>query len=258
VDEVIRKSDSELADAAGEVFRPVTQVDDGLSVTSQLSLGVAPRLKFSWTVDKDHWKEGFRLLVFHNTSGFAPDRDTDDLTQHGQLIIDTTTDGSRDEQPCEGKHFYTFVLRKLYYRFFKKQAVVRLSETVTTAKIGIGRIRDQMELDDLQRRHEMGDIVHEANLNEAEIRLIRSRADLQRAQGKYGPAGGAEHIIAEKLANIDLVIATLSGKYRKIEDMKIDERFTSLDPHLQEVVLSIIEEEMEPGDVKARRDKRDS
>jgi hypothetical protein len=256
--EIVRKSDAELAGAGGELLLPRTHIDDGLSVQSQLSLGVAPRLTLSWAVDYGHWTDGCRLLVFHSTSEFSSELYPDDLSQHGRLIIDTTADGSRDEQPSEGTHFYTFVLRKEYFGLVEGLSVVRFSETVPTAKIAIGRIRDKMELDDLLRRHKLSAIEEVANLNEAKVRRIRSRTAFRQARGIRGPAGGAEHVIAAELADIDAIVATLAAKRRKIEALKNDEQFQSLDTEQQEWVLARLDLRLEPGEISGRRDNWES
>jgi hypothetical protein len=255
--EVVRKSDAELAGVSGELLPLRTHVDDGLTVQSQLSLGVAPRLSLSWTVDYSYWTDGHRLLVFHSTSGFSAERDPDELSKHGQLIVDTTTDGSHDMQPGEGAHFYTFLLHKKYFGLVESFSVVRFSETVPTAKIAIGRIRDKMELDDLLRRHKLSAIEHVAKLNEAKVRRLASRTALDRARGIRGPAGGAEHIIADELA-IDAVVATLAAKRKKIEELKNDKEFQSLDPVQQEWVLARIDLRLEPGEISIQREKWES
>jgi hypothetical protein len=257
--QVVRRTEAELADTSGAILPTKAHVGDGLVVKSQLVLDVAPRLELGWTVDYRYWTDGYRLLVFHSTSGFSAKRDPDDLSKHGRLIIDTTTDGSRDEQPAEGTHFYTFVLHKeVFFGLAESISVLRFSETVPTAKIAIGRIRDKMELDDLLRRHRLSAVEHVATVNEAKVRRIRSRAALKRARGICGPAGGAAHIIADELADIDAIVATLAAKRKKIADLKSDEQFMLLDPEEQEAVLARIDLRLEPGAISARKDRWES
>jgi hypothetical protein len=154
---------------------------DDITVASQLSLGVEPRLSLAWRVTPWCWRSGFTLLVFRSMTGFSAERRPEDLNKHGQLIIETKEDGVLEEVPQEGSHFFTFVLhKKILLGLSEMVSVLRFSETVPSAKVAIGRIRDQIELQEMLERHEVGEIEHEAKRDEAKVRRIRSRMEASR------------------------------------------------------------------------------
>jgi hypothetical protein len=198
-------------------------------------------------------------MVFHSMMGFCPERHPDDLNKHGRLIIETTSNGSREERLTEGTHFYTFVLhRPAWHGLYEHVSVVRFSETVPSAKVGIGRIRDSMELQDLQRRHELGPIEHETRVNEANVRRLRSRQHVERVSGTATTTGGASGRIAEVAASIDAMVAAYAAKRSKLADLDKDERFATLSPEEKKHVVDAINERLDPGEFSARDEMEDS
>jgi hypothetical protein len=228
-----------------------------IAVTSQVTLGIEPKLYLAWSIEDWYWTQGYTLMVFHSTTGFSPERYPEDLNRHGQLIIETTQDASREEHPEEGTHYYSFVLHKRHLVVFESMDVLRFSETIPSAKVPIGRIKDQMELEEMRRRHDLSEIEHEANLNDAAIRRIRSREKLALAQEPPKlKRSGADAVIAEELSAIDAMVEAAIAKRRKVEDLKADPRFLSLSAKEREAILKRIEERLDAGEMSARRDMR--
>ncbi|MGA2442647.1 MAG: hypothetical protein ABSH08_16960 [Tepidisphaeraceae bacterium] len=230
-------------------------------VASQLSLGVEPRLSLAWKVEPWCWESGFSLLVFRSRTNFSSDKHPDDLNQHGLLFIETNHDAVHEEVPEEGTHFFTFVLhKKMFLGLGEKMSVLRFSETVPSAKVALGRIRDQSELQDMLQRHEVGKIEHEARLNEAKLRRIRSRRSLEDAEN---PAprktqSSTEALIAEEMETIDAMVEAMFAKRRKISDLKKDERFQKLSRKERDAVLERIAERLDAAEISARRETRGS
>ncbi len=243
---------------AGDLLPEKVHSRGGVLVRSQLALGIEPKLYLSWSIEPWYWRNGFTLMVFHSMSGFCPESSPDDLTRHGQLIIETTQDACREEHPEEGTHYYTFLLYKSHLGLFKSEELVRFSETVPSMKVALGRIKNKLELEEMRRRHELSEIEHDARLNEAEIRRIQSREKLTLAQQpKKGLSTAADGIIAEELAEIDATVETLLAKRAKIQDLKRDSRFKKLSPEEQKAVLERIEERLDAGEVSMRREMRE-
>src|SRR5437868_15405754 len=71
----------------------------GIFVTSQVALGIEPKLFLSWAIQPSYWEKGYILLVFHSTSGLSPEKYPDDLNRHGRLIIETNRDAWHEEHP---------------------------------------------------------------------------------------------------------------------------------------------------------------
>jgi len=250
---VVCPSTAPLPDDPGDPLPDRRHVGEEFLVKSQLTLGVEPRLYLSWAVNSRYWTSDFTLMVFHSMTGFCPERHPDDLNKHGRLIIETTSNGSREERLAEGTHFYTFVLHKpAWHGLFEHSSVVRFSETVPSAKVGIGRIRDSMELQDMQRRHELGPIEHETRVNEANVRRLKSRQHVERVSGTAVNAGGASGRIADVSASIDAMVAIYAAKSRKIADLEKDERFATLSPDQKKHVLDTIDDRLDPGEFSAR------
>jgi hypothetical protein len=139
-------------------------------------------------------------------------------------------------------------------------SVLRFSETVPSAKVALGRIRDQSELQDMLQQHEVVKIEHEARLIEAKLRRIRSRRSLEDAEN---PAprktqSGAEALIAEEMETIDAMVEAMFAKRRKVSDLKKDERFRKLSRKERDAVLERIAERLDAAEISARRETRGS
>jgi len=227
-------------------------------IESQLTLDIEPALNLTWCVTPSYWKKGFTLMIFWTTSGFSPEKYPDDLNRHGQLIVETAKDDSYQTRPEEGTHYFTFLLHKSgFLGLSEKIALVRFSETVPSAKVGIGRIKDKIELQSMLRRHELDDIEHEAKLNEAELRLIRSRKNLEDADGLRKASGGDE-IINREIGAIDAILETYVAKREKLKSLKRDPRFKKLTPTERKAVIDTIEERLDAAEISARREMRGS
>jgi len=236
---------------------PKTHRSGGIFVTSQVALGIEPKLVLSWSVQPPYWSNGYVLLVFHSASGFSPEKYPDDLNRHGQLIIETAFDASHELHPAEGTHFYTFVLyKKCFLGLSEKMSILRFSETIPSAKVAIGRIRNKLELDEMRRRYELSQIAHEADINEAEVRRIESRERLTSAQQGKRLGTGTDAIVAEELAAIDATVDALFAKHTKVEELKRDPRFKKLSRKERKEIRERIEERLDAGEISARREMR--
>ena len=164
---------------AGEFLAPVTRHKDALTVTSLKNIGVDPHLLLSWSVRWRYWADGYRLMGFRSASGFAPEEHPEQLSAHGQMILEETADGTLEERLPEGTHFYTFVLyKRTLFGLRERMTVLRFSETIPSAKTAIGRIEDQIALQQLKERHELNLITDQVAKNEAIIALHRSNQKL--------------------------------------------------------------------------------
>jgi hypothetical protein len=231
---------------------------DGLSVSTKLTHGPMPKLELSWGVDI--WKRGSRLLAFHSTSGFCAHDDPDDLHHHGDLIIETQQNNSKSLFLEEGKHFFTFVLRRkwLFKRWFElRSQPLRVLVEVPSAKIAVSRINDHIEIREQQHQIQLRPIEQKAERNEAEVRLHQSAAKLkaiQNPQSKEKRNGNP--IIAAQSKWIDNLIESMYAKRTKITDLDHDERFQKLSDDEKQFILKEIEKRFHPGEISAQTEMR--
>ena len=232
----------------------------GMSVESQLSLGIEPALRLSWRIERAYWSDGFTLMIFRSLTGFSPEKYPDDLNRHGQLIIETTQDDSYHTRPEEGTHYYTLLLHKRgFLGLSEKMALVRFSESVPSAKVGIGRIKDQIELQSMLRRHDLENIEYEAKLYEAELRVIRSRKNLEEAKNSTSrKASGGNEILNSEMAAIDAILETFIAKREKLQSLKTDPKFKKLTPTERKKVIEEVEQRLSAAEVSARQAMRGS
>src|SRR5689334_3888239 len=99
---VRRKVEPPVPTDGGELLPAKRHSREGIFVESQLALGIEPKLYLSWSVLPRYWAKGYTLHIFHSTEGFSPEKHPHDLARHGQLIVETAHDGSREEHPEEG------------------------------------------------------------------------------------------------------------------------------------------------------------
>jgi hypothetical protein len=257
---IVLRSQPEIAPKETDTVLPARIHRGGsILVSSQLTVGVEPRLQFSWTVIPRYWLRGFSLLVFRSATGFSPEKYPDDLNKHGQLIVETRHDGSHDECPAEGTHYFTLLVhKKILLGLSEKMSILRFSETVPSAKVAIGRIRDQIELREMLEEHEIGKIEYEAKLDEARIRRIRSRRSLEEIENPAPRKTRNEDdgLIAEELKNIDAMVEAMFAKRQKVSELKKDERFRKLSRQERQAVLERIAERLDAAEISARREMR--
>jgi hypothetical protein len=258
MNEVTRRSDQTPVATTGEQLPVRTHHIESIFVSSQLTLAMEPRLRFAWTVKPAYWYAGYTLMVFRSTAGFCPQKYPKDLNEHGRLIIETDRDAYHDECPEEGTHFFTFVLHKrILLGLSERLSVLRFSETIPSARVVVGRIRDQIELRELGVRHEVGLIEHEAKVNEAEIRRIHSRRKLDEVNNPVPkkPPSAAAAILAGELDGIDAMVDTAYARKQKLKEIKSNTRFKTLSRGERKAILKIIEERLDAAEISARSEQ---
>lgn len=228
--------------------------DRALVATSRLSLGIEPELHLSWAVSPHYFESGYRVLIFRNTTGFCPERFPEDLNRHGQLIVETKQSASYNERLPEGTYYYTILLCKQGL-LLRRVETIRFSETIPTAKIGIGRIKDRIELQTLAKQQEVGELEHEAKLNETELRVIDSRKRLNAAKEapKEPPVNP---LLANELRTIDLIIDGALAKNDKLKALKDNPKLKRLSSAERKVVIEEIERRLDPAELSAGQDVR--
>ncbi len=236
-----------------------THHGDGIFVESQLSLGVEPTLHLAWAIVPSYWRKGFTLLVFRSSNGFSPEKHPEDLNRHGQLVIETTCDGRHTERPEEGSHYFTFLLqRRCFFGLVENIAMVRFSECVPSAKVGLGRIRDQIDLQAMLQKHEIDGIEHEARLNEAQLRLIQSRRRIKEAVEPSVPIKNRNDVIAHESEAVDVIMEAFVARREKLQAIRRDPKFKKLKPAERQAIIDAIEERLDPAEITARREMRGS
>jgi hypothetical protein len=263
---IVRRAESSLAQSGGsnggiqqrDEYRPaVSRRGDGFSVTSQVNLGINPRVLLAWNVRPDWFAQGYKLLGFRSTTGFAPTDRPEDLTAHGQMFLEEAANGSVEQALPEGTYYYTFLLFRMGFFKFKRwlSDPLRFSETISSAKTAIGRIEDHIKLEQLGEQHELNVVKNQVARNEAIIALHRSNQDL--AAITKPPADDSleeevrrevESIVKKKLkktmTKVELLGAMEDVKkrlkripgWRKLDKAKRDE-------FLQEIVADLDDEE---------------
>ena len=233
---------------------------NNITVASRLALGVEPRLSIAWEVDPRCWSRDFSLLIFQSLSGFCAQRYPQDLNEHGSLIIETLEDSQFEFVPTEGQHFFTFVLhRRILLGLFERMGVLRFSETVPSAKVATGRIRDLSELQEMQLRHELRQIERESDLNGAKIRAIKSRKTLH--EFDHPTLRDVEYVdpvIAEAKEDVDALVDALIAKKEKLSELKNNPKFMKLGPQDRKAVMDRIKDRFDAAEIGARREMRRS
>lgn len=256
----VRRIDNALAQAndasleqVNESPPAVTRQKQGLSVTSQKTLGMNPRILLTWSAEYHHWADGFRLMGFRSASGFAPDQHPENLSAHGQMILEETADGTLEERLPEGTHFYTFVLyKRTYFGLREKMNIVRFSETIPSARTAIGRSEDHLKLQQLREDHDLHGIKSQIARNEAMLALHRSN---QKLAGLMEPRPEksleeevrreVESIVRQKLKKAMTRIEMLTALRDVEKRLKRNPSWKKLDPKQQQKLMDDILEDLD-------------
>lgn len=251
---------SEIVTTANNASETHIHKVSGFAIASRVIREVQPKVEIAWDIHPQYWQQGFRLLAFHDTHGFCDERWPDNLNDHGQLIIDTRENGVFEDYSAEGKHFFTFVLRK-EGSFFKseRRLTLRFSENVPSAKLGIQRIKEQIELTQLLQQHQIDQIDFETKLAEAEYRLVEAQQkleDIRNPQSRERPRKKrrGDPVLADQLADIDTMVDAIVAREKKIESLKRNKQFQSLIPADQERIINRIKRRINAGEMNARRE----
>ena len=176
---VVRRATDEINSPSAEMSypKPTVRCDQELTVKCQKVLGVQPRALFNWSADESCWRDGCKLMVFRSETGFAANRDTRNLSEHGPMILEERADGSFEEYLTEGTHFYTFLLLRLkWFKLFEVRCIVRFSENVPSARTAVSRIEDQLKLKRMQTRHKLDRVLDKVAYDEAVEKRHKTRA----------------------------------------------------------------------------------
>lgn len=241
----------------GDDYLPaVERKTEGLTVTSQKTLGANPGVLLMWTVNPRYWIDGYRLLGFRSTTGFAPELYPKDLTAHGQMILEETADGTLDERLPEGTHFYTFVLhRQQLFGWWETMSVVRFSESIPSVRTAIGRIEDRLKLQQLQEDHQLREVRAQIAANEVAIALHRSQQKLAEllapkpddsieAQVKREVEGVVRKKLKKAMTRVELLVA-LQDVQRQLKRNPI---WKKLDPKQREQLLEDVLKDLDAGE----------
>jgi hypothetical protein len=257
MDDIIRRAPlNEMLQQSSDLLPARTHRIRELTVQSQLSVGIEPRLLIAWNVNQRYWAAGYSLLVFESTTAFSPELYPDELTKHGSLIIETRDDSYLEQVPSEGTHYYTFVLHKpVFFRLFDRMNVLRFSENVPSARVAVGRLRDQVELKGMVRQEKVGTIEHEAMIDEAKIRRIQSRRNLEQIQNPP-PTPKVEvppkkSVVSKKLDDADAKIEAAIAVAAKLKELNKDPRLKSLGKDARKALLKEIMEDLDLGQMSA-------
>jgi flagellar motility protein MotE (MotC chaperone) len=229
-----------------------------IAVESQLSLGIEPTLRLEWKVDQQIWNDGFKLLVFRNTSGFCAEEFPDDLNRHGALIVEKRHDAGADERLPEGTYFYTFVLLKTrWFGFLRSIDVLRFSTTVPSAQVALARIQDKTKLRELVQQEILAPMKFHAEIYDAKAKRLESRQKFK--QLRYPKEQAHEKkgnpVVNKRLNVVEALIEAYLGKSMKLEELKRDPRFAQLSETDQKDLFERIERHMHPGDISAESDR---
>jgi hypothetical protein len=257
---IVKRVDNAALNPAGnmDVRPPIERKGEALDIRSQVFLGAQPYLLISWKVSQSFWSKGFTLLGFRNTSGFAKTRRPKDLSEHGQLILEETADGCREESLPEGTYYYTFFLRKHHWFAPSMSEPVRFSETIPSAKTAIGRYRDGIELLELQEELELRPSLSEIKRNEMQIKLLRSRETLARIPRPGDPLEVTvrrelEEVIRGAMKNAYTHVELASEREALLKNVRKHAGFRSLKPEQQEDLLNEIRDALDPSEIRMRR-----
>lgn len=224
-----------------DALPPIPHGDGELVVSSQKLLGVRPALGIRWHVAAKIWRQGYRLMVFRNTTGFATEEFPEDLSKHGQMIAQKSADGTLIEHLPEGTYFYTLILqwslRFLKWEFWRQGYKVVLAETIPSAKVAIGRTEDQ------------------AALIEAQMRLRRVRKQLEQLESppeedtleaRVRRAVGRR--LEERLLRVRTQIQLATEWNRLLKELRSDPDWKRLKPAVKKQIREDVERELDIGE----------
>jgi hypothetical protein len=252
---VKRRRQSLIIDCDGDRQPIETHRTQSMTVESQLSWGIDPKVSLAWTVEPAFWRRGFKLMVFRSTTGFCPDENPADLNSHGALITEKRHDGTSDERVAEGTYFYTFVLCKRHWHGLTRSTdILRFSLNIPSAKVAIGRIQDQRALRELAQAEILGPMQFHTEIYETKARRKAARRTLREASHRPESTQTApkNKVIEDAKSTVDAIIEAFLAKGQKLEEVQKDPRFGQLSESDRRKLFRRIKEVFDPAEILAR------
>src|ERR1700742_3208155 len=82
---------------------------EGLVVDVHRKIGFNPSIRIEWRRLRGY--AGATLKLFKSTTGFCPEDRPQDLSKHGQMILESSRNGEIEQHLAEGTYFFTFQFR---------------------------------------------------------------------------------------------------------------------------------------------------
>ncbi len=205
---------------------------EGLFISLWLDDGIDPSLQLRWCVPQSYWRKGSKLMGFHNTNGFSPEEEPEDLNKHGNLIIEHTHDADFHTPLIEGWHYFTFLLtRPVAWGMFKTTTrPLRFSQNVKSLKTALGRIDDQMKLQHLKEDAELAPILHKLRLTETRQKLLQAEQQFDAIKNPPMKLSKVQQIL-QRMRDEGLdTIALDKGRRELIAELKQAQDLNSLSP----------------------------
>lgn len=226
----------------------ITTRNDGdhIAVLSHLRLGIYPGIRLEWSIDPSELLRHPTLLAFRSATGFSDKDDPDDLKVHGQMILETTSDGEMEEHLPEGTYYYTFLLRRpgLLGLWEKRSKPLRFQEVIPSAKVAIGRLQDQLALQNLVLDLALQHVRHE--ITEAEVMMKLRAAQSRLKELSQAARGKREGGYRDFRKQYDGLLDKMSHTSKYVDAIQNDVRFKGLSDTERKEFLRIIKDANDP------------
>jgi hypothetical protein len=251
--QIVRKV-KRAANQDGYAFEDVTEhKGEGLQIEVHRRIDFNPMVRIEWRRLKGYG--GITLKLFRNTTGFCPTDRPEDLTRHGQMILESVKNGEIEQHLAEGTYFYTFQFYQsvLFGLSEKLSRPIRFTVEVPSLDTALKRVGDWHKLEEMQHEQEVREVTRVTEQSQAILSLGDVMNKLLAAYAEKGDINIQKRIneqvqrIKEKL---DFEIGLNDGKKRLIDDLQANEAFKSMPKTKQKRFVKMVGDEFD-GDEQA-------
>jgi hypothetical protein len=233
----------------GYSFEDVTEYKgEGLLVEVHRRIDFNPMVRIEWRRLQGYG--GVTLKLFRNITGFCPTDRPEDLTKHGQMILESVKNGEIEQHLAEGTYFYTFQFYQsiLFGLSEKLSRPIRFTVEIPSLDTALKRVGDWQKLEEIQHQQDIRQVTRETERGQAILSLGDMTNKLLAAYAEKGEVHIQKRIneqiqrIKEKL---DFEIGLNDGKKRLMADLQANEAFKSMPKAKQRRLVKLVSNELD-------------
>ncbi len=230
-------------------FEDTTQYSgEGLTIDVHRIIEFNPRVRIEWRRRAGY--DDIILKVFRSTNGFCPEDWPEELTRHGQMILETEKDGEIEQHLAEGTYFYTFQFCQpaLFGLSEKLSKPIRFTVEVPTLDTALKRVGDWQKMEEFQHQQGLRELTRETERAQAIMRLSETTKQLL-AQCADEKDKSVSKLVEQQInrikERIDVELGLAEGRSRLLAELQASEVFKSMAKSKQRRLEKLIRDELD-------------
>jgi hypothetical protein len=221
---------------------------EGLWIEVHRRIDFNPMVRIEWRRLSGYGR--ITLKLFRSSKGFCPEDRPEDLTKHGEMILESVKNGEIEQHLSEGTYFYTFQFCQpvLFGLSEKLSRPIRFTVEVPSLETALKRVGDWQKLEEMQHQQGVRQLTREAERAEAVISLSATTKRLLAACADEGERG-VKKLVQDQIGRIkeriDLELGLTEGRDRLLTELQASDAFKSMPKAKQKRLVKLVGDELD-------------